>query len=205
MHPKRSPTFHFEERNGTWYEGRADPLTYPLHAPQAPPGSAAQQGTSTKWGEMTERPEASLLTATAWKQPGQPRAMGSSCLCGASVGFLTRYDGEIREPLVQRHRSWQKLKLLLLISHLSRLREPRLYECRGSVRAGTVGGPGHREDVPCLGGLESSTEDRRTRSVTTVGSGSLSCGPREVRSPCAWPLQPKMEKLYTVSKNKTGS
>ena len=64
----------------------------------------------------------------------------------------------------------QKLKLLLLISHLSRLREPRLYECRGSVRAGTVGGPGHREDVPCLGGLESSTEDRRTRSVTTVGS-----------------------------------
>ena len=25
--------------------------------------------------------------------------------CGASVGFLTRYDGEFREPLVQRQRS----------------------------------------------------------------------------------------------------
>ena len=39
-----------------------------------------------------------------------------------------------------------------------------------SVHSGTVGDPGHREDVPCLGGLESSTEDRRTRSGTTVGS-----------------------------------
>ena len=31
--------------------------------------------------------------------------------CGASVGFLTRYDGELREPLVRRQRSQASMRV----------------------------------------------------------------------------------------------
>ena len=44
--------------------------------------------------------------------------MGLFSSCGASVGFLTRYDGEIREPLVQRQRSQASMRVARQIASL---------------------------------------------------------------------------------------
>ena len=71
--------------------------------------------------EPTEWPKGSQASCGVWREasrlPSRPcrKRMPSSrhnrgvswvfSSCGASVGFLTRYDGEFRDPLVRRQRS----------------------------------------------------------------------------------------------------
>ena len=48
------------------------------------------------------------LQASTKRKPSSHDDCGVTCVfssCGASVGFLTRYDGELREPLVWRQGS----------------------------------------------------------------------------------------------------
>ena len=41
-------------------------------------------------------------------------------ICGASVGFLTRYDGELREPLMWRQGSQVSMRMAWGACHCSR-------------------------------------------------------------------------------------
>ena len=74
---------------------------YLLEPPEWPKGSQASCGV---WRE-----DSGWLSSPCWKRrPSSPDDCSSSWFsssCGTSVGFPTRYDGELKEPLVGRQGS----------------------------------------------------------------------------------------------------
>ena len=113
--------------------------------------------------------------------------------CGASVGFLTRFDGELREPLLWRQGSQVSIRVATCISWspltgLKGVKPPLQFgERTRNCSPGHAGKEGpHLEMTGASRGFSRAVAPVWGFSRGTTGSsGSLSCGNREVRSPWA--------------------
>ena len=126
---------------------------YLLEATKWPKGSQASCGVWREYSRLLSRP--CRKRRPSFHDDGGVPVFSS---CGVSVGFLTRYNGELREPLLWRQGSQVSMCMArgcasLLSSHGSRigLQDALKKDSRGLFRV-AAGNPGFPRHVPVTSG-----------------------------------------------------